>query len=128
MTCGAWLMLSMPPASTMSASSSRIICPPLMADWSPEPHNRLTVSAGHFDGHARLERDVPGAVDRVGAGMQDVAEDDVIDHLRLHAGPLHRRARRNRAEIDRRDVLQLAGVVGHRGAGAAEDVDSMCGS
>ena len=32
MTCGAWLMLSVPPASTMSASPSRIIWPALIAD------------------------------------------------------------------------------------------------
>jgi hypothetical protein len=45
-TCGAWLMLSMPPVSTMSASPSWMICPPLIAAWIPEPHSRLTVSAG----------------------------------------------------------------------------------
>ena len=45
-TCGAWLMLSMPPVSTMSASPSWISCAPLTAAWMPEPHSRLTVSAG----------------------------------------------------------------------------------
>ena len=50
MTCGAWLMLSMPPVSTRSASPSSIIWPPLTAAWMPEPHRRLTVSAGTSTG------------------------------------------------------------------------------
>ena len=36
----------------------------------------------HVDRHAGLERDVARAVDRVGARLQDVAEDDVVDPLR----------------------------------------------
>ena len=75
-------MLSMPPVSTTSASPSWIICAPLIAAWMPEPHRRLTVSAGTSIGSAGLEPDVPRAVDGVGAGLQHVAEDDVIDVLR----------------------------------------------
>jgi hypothetical protein len=44
--CGAWLMLSMPPVSTMPASPSRMCWAPLIAAWMPEPHSRFTVSAG----------------------------------------------------------------------------------
>ena len=80
----------------------------------------------HFDRHARLQPDVARAVDRVGARLQHVAEDDVIDHA-SGATPVrcHRRARRERAEIERRDVLELAGVFGHRRPRAAEDVDLL---
>jgi hypothetical protein len=42
---GAWLMFSMPPASTVVASPSRIICAPLTTAWMPEPHKRFTVNA-----------------------------------------------------------------------------------
>ena len=100
-------MLSMPPVSTTSASPSRIICAPLTAAWMPEPHSRLTVSAGTSIGHAGLEPDVPRAVDRVRARLQHVAEDDVVDRLGLDAGALQRRARGDRAELERREVLQL---------------------
>ena len=45
-TCGAWLMLSMPPASTTEASPSWINCAPVTAAWIPDPHSRFTASAG----------------------------------------------------------------------------------
>ncbi len=46
MTCGAWDMFSMPPASTVVASPRRIRCAPCTIDSNPEPQSRLTVSAG----------------------------------------------------------------------------------
>ncbi len=45
-TCGAWVMFSIPPASARRDSPSRIICAAETTDWMPEPHSRLTVSAG----------------------------------------------------------------------------------
>ena len=46
MMCGHWLMFSMPPASTVSASPSWINCEPVITAWMPEPHRRFTVNAG----------------------------------------------------------------------------------
>ena len=46
MTCGAWLMFSMPPASTHVDSPVWICCAALITLCSPEPHRRLTVIAG----------------------------------------------------------------------------------
>lgn len=43
---GAWLMLSVPPASATDAWPSRISCAALTTAWKPEPQSRLTVSAG----------------------------------------------------------------------------------
>ena len=54
MTCGAWLMLSMPPVNTTFASPRRIICAPLIAAWMPDPHKRLTVNAGTSTGTPAL--------------------------------------------------------------------------
>ena len=116
-TCGAWLMLSMPPVSTTSASPSRIICAAVDRRLDARAAEAIDRQRRHLDRQAGLEPDVPRAIDRVGAGLQDVAEDDVIDVLRLDAGPLHRRARRDRAELDRGEVLQLARVVRHRACG-----------
>jgi hypothetical protein len=42
MQCGAWLMLSWPPATTMSLSPLRIACQPSATVRSPEPHSWLT--------------------------------------------------------------------------------------
>lgn len=46
MTCGAWLMDSVPPASTHSAPPVSIISAAVTKAWNPEPHSRLTPSAG----------------------------------------------------------------------------------
>ena len=46
----------------------------------------------HLDGHAGLERNVPGAVDGVTAGLQHVANHRVIDPFGLDARFLKRRA------------------------------------
>ena len=89
----------------------------------PEPQRRFTVSAGTSIGTPGLEPDVPRAVDRVGARLQHVAEDDVIDPLRLDAAfaPAPRAPRSRPARSP--TVLQRAGVVGHRRARAADDED-----
>ena len=49
-TKGAWLMDSMPPASTMSASPASCRCAAEMTAWMPEPQSRFTVSAGTESG------------------------------------------------------------------------------
>jgi hypothetical protein len=77
----------------------------------------------HLDRHARLQADVARAVDGVGTGLQHVAEHDVIDVLRLDPGPLHRRPRRDRSELQRRKVLQLACVLRHGGARTTQNED-----
>ena len=77
----------------------------------------------HFHRHTRFERDMPRAVDGIGACLQDIAEDDMIDPLRLDAGLLKRAARGDGAEFDRGYILQRAYVLRHRGARAAENQD-----
>ena len=122
-TCGAWLMLSMPPVSTMSGFAE--------LDQLRAADRRLDARAAqpidrqrrHLDRHARLERRRAARRRprrRWSAARCRRRRDRP---LRLDAGPLHRRARRDRAELERRDVLQLAGVVGHRRARAAENED-----
>ena len=50
---GARLMLSMPPAATISASPALIAWAPSMAAFSPEPQTLLTVYAAIVFGQAR---------------------------------------------------------------------------
>jgi hypothetical protein len=81
--------------------------------------------------HSRLEGDVPRAVDRVDRSLQCVPDDHVVDVLRRHLGSLQRRARGVDAQVDRRNVLQLAetrraDVLAHGSAGAADD--RLCSS
>ena len=49
-TKGAWLMDSIPPASTTSASPASIWCAAEITAWIPEPQSRFTVSAGTESG------------------------------------------------------------------------------
>ena len=79
-------MLSMPPVSTMSASPSRIIWPPLIAAWMPGAAQPIDRQRRDFDRHSRLQPDVPRAIDRVSARLQDIAEHHVID-LRRRSRP-----------------------------------------
>ena len=47
-------MLSAPPATVIEASPSFIICAQEMIDCTPEPHSRLSVSAGVVTGISAL--------------------------------------------------------------------------
>ena len=79
MTCGAWLMFSMPPASDDAGF--------VQLDVLRAAEHRLDARAAqaidgqrrHLDRQARLEADVARAVVRVDAGLLHVAEHDVID-------------------------------------------------
>ena len=62
-------------------------------------------------------------VDGVRARVQHVAEHDVIDLTGIDTGAHQRRARGNRAEVERRDVLEHADVLRHGCARTAEDED-----
>ena len=53
-TCGARLMLSWPPAITISASPSRIACAASITAFRPEPQTLLIVSAGTLCGRPAL--------------------------------------------------------------------------
>ena len=54
MTCGAWLIDSIPPARTTFASPSWINCAAEMIDCMPDPHKRFTVRAGISTGSPAL--------------------------------------------------------------------------
>ncbi len=53
-TCGAWLIDSVPPASTAWASPSMMSWAPWVMASNPEPHSRLTVTAGTSIGRPAL--------------------------------------------------------------------------
>ena len=59
---GARDMLSMPPATTMSASPARIAWAASATDFRPEPHSMLTVVAGTSFGMPGRERGLPRRV------------------------------------------------------------------
>ena len=54
----------------------------------------------HLDRQPRPEAHVTRAVDGVRASLHDVAEHYMIDRVGLHTRPLHRRARRDGAQLD----------------------------
>jgi hypothetical protein len=79
-------------------------------------------------GHAGLESDVARAVERVDRRLQHVADDDVVDRLRVDARALERGLRGVHAEVERADLLELAvpggpDVLAHGRPRAPDDDD-----
>src|SRR5689334_21557116 len=66
--------------------------------------------------HAGFESDVACAVNGVAGSLQCVADDCVIDFLRLNARCFKRAARGDRTQIDCRNILQRADIFTHRRA------------
>ena len=77
-TCGARLMLSWPPAMTISLSPSRMACAASITAFRPEPQTALIVSAGTALRQAGLDDRLARRV-LAGAGLQHLAEDDFAD-------------------------------------------------
>ena len=90
----------------------------------PEPQSRFTVSAGVSTGTPAFSADVARAVDGVARGLQRVAHHHVVD-ARRRARRRARSAARAAcaAELEGRDVLERAHVLGHGRARAAQDHD-----
>src|SRR5438093_1076710 len=83
---------------------------------------------GHLDREARLETDVAGAVDRIRRGLERVAEDGVAHLGRRHVRALERVLRRDRAKLDRREVLERAAERAEARADAGEEDDVFMGT
>ena len=96
--CGALVIDSMPPATTVSNSPALISWSASAIASSPDRQTLLIVSAGtrHRDpgGHRGL-----AGRNLAGAGLQHLAHDHVVDVAALSAGPLERRADRDAAEL-----------------------------
>ena len=90
---GPRLIDSAPPATTTSASPVWIVCAADTIAWTPVPHRRLTVKAGVSFGIPALMPDDARHVHVLGRRVDDVAEDDLLDLLRLDPGALHRGGR-----------------------------------
>ena len=85
-TCGAWLIDSVPPASTTSRLAEQDLLGALddrLEAGAAEPVDR---ERRGLDREAGAEADVAREVDGVGGGLEDVAEDDVVDGGGLDAG------------------------------------------
>ena len=112
-------MFSVPPASAYVAvpsasdcAAERIAC----KSRSAEPVDR---QRRHADRQPGAQADVAREIDRVGAALDDVAEDDFVDALVRHAAALDRGfGRRNDGEIGGGEVGQRAAEVAERRAGA----------
>src|SRR6185436_9828464 len=66
--------------------------------------------------------------DRVGRGLQRVAEHDVADIMRRHAGALDRVARGSRAQVDGRQVLQRAAERAEPRPHSGQEDDVLAGA
>jgi hypothetical protein len=64
---------------------------------------------------------MPGEIDRVSAGLLRVAEDNVVDRVRTHAGSLNRRASRDDTELGCGDVFERAAEFAERSSRRREN-------
>jgi hypothetical protein len=78
---------------------------------------------GHLLRHAGLHPDDARHVHVPGLGVDDVAEDDVIDVIGRDTGALEGRAGGRRAEIARRHAGEALAVGADRGASGRSDND-----
>ena len=92
-------MLSMPPATMMSAVPAARASWAMIAACMPEPHILLTVVAWvHRSRQARAQRRL--ARRRLAqAGGQDAAHEDLLDPVGRSAGALQRRLHRGRPQL-----------------------------
>ena len=111
---GAWFMISMPPATTISASPARISAAASMIALSPEPQTRLIVVALVVTGQAGLERRLAGRR-LADAGLEDLAHQDLVDRRVARASP----ARSTAARIAT-PPSSVAGTLGQRAAELAD--------
>ncbi len=77
----------------------------------------------HRSRQSRFQSDVTRAINRIGRGLECVADDDMIDLLAAEAAARKRFLRREHAEVDGADVAEVSVVFGHRRTGAVDDDD-----
>ena len=83
-------MLSMPPATTISAPPAASASWAIITAFMPEPHILLTVVAPTLSGQSGAERRLPRRRLAL-AGRQHAAHDDLVDIAAGEAGALERR-------------------------------------
>ena len=119
---GAFDMDSMPPATATSYSPAWIALPTSMTARMPEPQTLWTVTQGTVFGIPAAERRLAGGR-LADAGLQHVAEDDLLDLAGRDAGARERGLDRGRAEGRGGQRGELAEKRADRSPGGREDDD-----
>ena len=101
-TCGAWVMFSVPPATATFDSPRRIIWAARHHRLKPRATEAIDGQGGHLEGDAGAQAHVARPVDRVARGLEHVAEDHVVDGVRGDPRALEGGLRRVRPELERR--------------------------
>ena len=109
-------MFSMPPAATVSASPSWIICEPAITAAMPDAHALLNVIAEVVSGMPSRYRGLPRRC-LAKAGREHVAHHDVVDLFRVDPGPVDSARERRRAKLGRRRGRQPAAELADRRPG-----------
>ena len=121
---GAFVMLSMPPATITSAEPASSMSCANIAARMPEPHILLIVVQPVDERQARAERRLTRgrlALSR----RQHAAHDGFVDLLGFHARALDRRPDRGGAELRRGQRREIALKRGHRRARRRDDDDRI---
>ena len=111
--CGAWVIDSIPPATTMSHSPARISWSANAIAFRPERHTLFTVMAGTDIADPALDRRLPSG-ELAGARLQDLPHHHVVDLLGTHPGTFQGGRDGPPAEVSGREVLQSAHQLADR--------------
>ncbi len=114
--CGARVIDSIPPATTISTSPARISASAVAIAFSPERHSLLIVIAGTVIGMPALAAGDPGGA-LADPGLQHLPHDHVVDRGRVDVGLLQRTTDRHGPELRRREVAQRPQQPAHGGTG-----------
>lgn len=82
----------------------------------PRTAQAIDGNSGSVDGQPGAKTDVSSQVDRVGGGLEDIAEDYVPERLGIHSASVQRSACCNRPEIGGREILQSSAEAAEAGA------------
>ena len=118
--CGALVIDSMPPATTISHSPARISWSAIAMAFEARQADLVDRDRRHAPRQAAGDAGGAGRV-LAGAGQDDLAHDQVVDLLRLHARLLQRALDGDATELGRREALEAAEEAADRGARTRDD-------
>ena len=118
--CGALVIDSMPPATMMSCTPARISASAVAIALTPDRQTLLMVIDGSDIGRPGGDAGGAGGV-LAGAGLDDLAHDQVVDLVAGDPGLLQGALDGDAAELGRGEALQASEQAADRGARACDD-------
>ncbi len=116
-------MASIPPASTIFASSVWIICAARHNRLHPRPAQPVHRQRRSLNRQSRPQPHMPRPIQRIARSLLRIAKHRMIEFLGIDPRPLNRPLGRNRAQLLRRKIFQLAAIAAKGRARPADNRD-----